>query len=486
MLPLCGNEGRKKKKMKFLDLLLLSLSNLKRRKLRTALTVFGVLIGTASVVTMISIGIGLRELSDENIAQYGSITAIDVHSDAYYDDARSTATEPLFLKDETIDTLSKLEHVRAVAPMLTISVILKQGIYIQNTSLIGAGRAYLEEIKLGQGALPDNQKEVELIFGNRVILNFENAKTKTSYYDNQEMPKIDYMNKPVFTIFDTNAYYQSQNPSSSGGKGGTGGGSEGGPGQSQPPPVKAPKKYPLKTAAVEAGDPLSEEASSYTPYGNGVYCDVDALKATLKRIFKNKPIPGQPTTKKGKPYKYIIYSSAVVYVDDMKYVSQVQKLINEMGFQTSSKMEWIKQNQASANITQMVLGGIGAVSLFVAAIGIANTMMMSIYERTKEIGIMKVLGCDMNKIRDMFLIESGSIGFIGGLTGITLSFIISLIINSLSAAVAMTGIEGDLSRIPLWLVLSAIVFAVFVGMLAGFFPAIRAMRLSPLSALRND
>jgi len=136
---------------------------------------------------------------------------------------------------------------------------------------------------------------------------------------------------------------------------------------------------------------------------------------------------------------------------------------------------------------QAVLGGIGAVSLFVAAIGIANTMMMSIYERTKEIGVLKVLGCDMRVIRNMFLIESGFIGFMGGVIGVVFSYGVSLAMNKLlNIAQMMTGMEGDISRIPSWLAMMAVGFAILVGMAAGFFPALRAMRLSPLAAIRNE
>ena len=86
----------------------------------------------------------------------------------------------------------------------------------------------------------------------------------------------------------------------------------------------------------------------------------------------------------------------------------------------------------------------------------------------------------------MFLIESGAIGLIGGLTGVVFSFIISIVINALGVAVAVSGVDGNISRIPPWLVISAIIFAVIIGMLAGFFPSLRAMKLSPLTALRND
>ena len=215
-----------------------------------------------------------------------------------------------------------------------------------------------------------------------------------------------------------------------------------------------------------------------------VFCDIDALKTQLKKTFKNKAIPGQPTTSSGKPYKEIYYNSLYVNVDDLNALNQVQAEINEMGYQASSNSEWVESTKEQFGYIQAVLGGIGAVSLFVAAIGITNTMMMSIYERTKEIGVMKVLGCDLRNIQGMFLLEAGYIGFIGGCIGIVLSFLISIIIN---AVVNNMGMEmTNLSYIPPWLAFSAVIFAVVVGMVAGFFPSLRAMRLSPLAAIRNE
>ena len=196
-------------------------------------------------------------------------------------------------------------------------------------------------------------------------------------------------------------------------------------------------------------------------------------------------IPGQPTTKSGKPYKELYYEEVYVRVDDMSNVQEVQQAIQEMGYNTYSNAEWMEQTQSQMAMIQMVLGGIGAVSLFVAAIGITNTMMMSIYERTKEIGIIKVLGCDLRNIRSMFLLEAGFIGFFGGLIGLILSEIISIVINVVAKG-ASEGAYAQLSFIPLWLVLISLLFAVLVGMAAGFFPALRAMQLSPLAAIRNE
>ena len=115
-----------------------------------------------------------------------------------------------------------------------------------------------------------------------------------------------------------------------------------------------------------------------------------------------------------------------------------------------------------------------------------KTMMMSIYERTKEIGIMKVLGCDMAKIRDMFLIESALIGLIGGVVGVGASYFVAFILNSTNVGYVLTQSNGNIAIIPSWLGFLAVIFAIIVGMVAGLLPSLRAMKLSPLSTLRNE
>lgn len=456
--------------MRFLDLLGMSVNNLRRRKLRTALTVLGVVIGTASVVVMVSLGIGLNGLMMEMYSSYGSMTSINVYSNGgryygAYDSNSSGDEEDQYITDDTIAKFKRLDHVKSASPILQTDIILKQGLYEAGVNIEGVSREYLEEIPLGEGALPEEgSDELKFIYGNGIIRWFSNSKTGQGVWDTGEMPPVDYMNKPMFVIFDTSAYYQSRS-----------GGSEGNT-------VKPPKKYMIEAAGVVEGT-----VDDYNNYTYSVYAEIDALKAQLKRIYKKKPIPGQPTNKKGKPYSYFIYNQAVVFVDDTENVTEVQQMITDMGYQANSQMEWIEQSQQTYDIIQLVLGGIGAVSLFVAAIGIANTMMMSIYERTKEIGVIKVLGCDLRNIRNMFLLESGFIGFIGGTIGVLISYGIGFVMNNfLAIAQAMTGMDGDISRIPVWLSGAAIVFAIFVGMAAGFFPSLRAMHLSPLAAIRNE
>lgn len=445
--------------MKFVDLLAMSLKNLSRRKLRTALTVLGVVIGTASIVVMVSLGIGLSELNRELISSYGSLTEITVNNPYNGDSTK----DPLYLTDDVVKQMEKLPYVTGVYPMLQVDVLMQQGKYTSNVTLNGVPYEYLKKIPLGQGTLSySSDHELKLIYGNAIIQWFTDAKGNNTYWETGELPNVDFMGKPMFVIFDTDTYYQSQN------------GGEDAP--------KPPKKYLLKADGVVEGG-----VDDYNSYAYNVYTRLDLLETQLKRIFKKKAIPGQPTTKKGKPYRYFIYNSCSVNVDDIEHVGEVQKKLTDMGFQASSNADWMKQSEQQSNMIQAVLGGIGAVSLFVAAIGIANTMMMSIYERTKEIGIIKVLGCDMKVIRNMFLLESGFIGFMGGVVGLIFSAGISFAINHfLQIGQTMTGMSGNISRIPLWLAAASVGFAVLMGMAAGFFPALRAMKLSPLAAIRNE
>ena len=254
-----------------------------------------------------------------------------------------------------------------------------------------------------------------------------------------------------------------------------------GDGSTNQTPAKPPKKYVVQSSGVVEGDIDTYNANYYY-----VYCDIDKLEEMLKKEFRGRVIPGQPSTKSGKPYKQFVYSSASVQAEDLDDVDELSAAIRNMGYQVTTNAEYMESMKKQFAMVQAVLGGIGAVSLFVAAIGIANTMMMSIYERTKEIGVIKVLGCGLKNIKQMFLMEAAFIGFIGGVVGNILSFLLSFIINFLTQNSNAMGVEGNISYIPPWLVLASMAFAVFVGMAAGYFPALRAMRLSPLAAIHNE
>ena len=135
--------------MRFFDLLIMSINNLRRRKLRTGLTVLGVVIGTASIVVMVSLGIGLKENTVESYASFGSLTRIQISS------GYGNQSEDDYLVDATVTKLAKIPHVKSVSPILETDVNLKQGVYQGYSNIVGMPREELEQIPLAEGKLPD-------------------------------------------------------------------------------------------------------------------------------------------------------------------------------------------------------------------------------------------------------------------------------------------------------------------------------------------
>lgn len=439
--------------MKFSDILKLSIDNLRRRKWRTVLTVMGVTIGTISVVIMLSLGFGLKNTLDSEMSSYGTINDINV--------SYNGSDEDLYLMESRVAEFEELDQVVKVSPTLTLPIRVTTGKWGTTFWLQGVSQEDLEKIPLGQGVCPEEGSEFQIIAGNMLVLDFYDLNTfESPYWDNNEIPPVDMMNDKLYgSMMNLNGF-------------------DGATAESL-----YSKRKQLKIAGVVEGGP-----ETYNPYCYGAYVELEALKDYMEKEYRGKALPEQPVDRNGNPYKEWIYPSIRVTVSDTAFVEDTATYFREMGYVVSTQQEWIEENNKILGIAQMVLGGIGAVALLVAAIGITNTITMSTYERRKEIGIMKVLGCDIENIGAMFVSEAGFIGFLGGTVGVILSYLLSMVVNMVGASfmAEAIGIAGNLSVIPLWLPFVAVGFTILVGVVAGYFPARKATRISALAAIRND
>ncbi len=431
------------------DILSLCASNLLRRKTRTILAVIGVIVGVCAIVVMVSIGVGLKVGFQSQLEGFGNLHTVEIYN---YGGGNGQQSQ---LDDTTIQRMSQIPGMTAITPVEDTYLTIGVGKMKAEASIRGVDPTFvskmnydLEDGRLLTGADADSNV---LLFGRNIACQFYDPRKSQGADWNNTEPTVNVISKDVILTGDWSWGTNDQG--------------------------NGEIKY--ETFECEGVGLLSsmDDETSYVVYM--------PIKALDKIINANIKAEGGTVSTQKKTYNY-----ALAYVDDINLVSSVSKTIKEdYGFQTYSLNDMLEELQQTASMIEMVLGGIGAVSLLVAAIGIANTMIMSVYERTREISVMKVIGASLRDIQKMFLVEAGMIGFGGGVIGVGLSFGISVLMNTvLSSSISglIGGGNGPTSVIPWWLAVGALLFATMVGVLSGWAPARRAMNLSVLEGLKNE
>lgn len=183
------------------------------------------------------------------------------------------------------------------------------------------------------------------------------------------------------------------------------------------------------------------------------------------------------------------YDSLTVRAVDLASVPALLDQLDTLPVETQSLEAILDVANQVLSLLQALLGSVGALALLVAALGVANTMMMAIYERTREIGVLKALGAAPGEIRALFTVEAAMIGLIGGVFGLIFGTLLGRLVDWIAhrflISEGVTGV-GQLSIVPPWLAIGALVFAALIGLLAGLYPAARAARLDPVTALRHE
>lgn len=462
--------------MRIFDIFLMGLKNLFRRKTRTILTVLGVVIGTAAIVVMVSLGIGMNESLEAQLKQMGNLNIINVTKYRNTPDNSGKPPEEIILDDAAIAKISKIKGIRGVTPVIETSMKLISGKYMAYVQVMGIDVKAMPnfDYPIAQGRLLQEGDSDKMVVGSNIPRYFYNPKSFYGSVDGK--PVVDVMTDKIEATFDM-SYGEKQQQQGAGGSD-----------TSQ----KAPKLYKLKAVGIlDMTNDWQKDEYIFMDYLNLQKLMKDAAKAQGRQ---NQGGMMFDTSSNNNGFERLM-----VMVDNIKDVDRIQAEIDEMGYGTNSLADMRKAMQKQSQTVQLVLGAIGAISLIISALGITNTMIMSIYERTREIGVMKVLGCKMGNIKQLFLLEAGIIGLLGGCIGVILSYLASFAINTigrsymnsgggsiLGMGMGMGDAESKISSIPPWLALLSIAFAILMGLISGFSPARRAMKLSALEAIKTE
>ena len=433
------------------DMIDMALRNLWKRRLRTVLTVLGVVIGTASIVVMVSIGIGMNKGFASQLESWGSLQVIDVYPSGGMEyDAETESMKQTKKQDElnakAVETFRQMEHVDAVSPVIDEYLYLIAGKYVADASIIGIEPGAMTALgyQIADGRALTEEDSKAIVVGGGV--EFYNPKLSWEMRYSSDPPEVDVLNENLSLTWDWN--YGTRDADKT-----------------------------IKPIKVDAVGTLPADGNN----GWSVIMPIKELENLQKEKAKweQKQSEGNPSSnnRKSKEYEHVM-----VKVDEMDNVQKVQQEIKDMGFRTSSLTDELEAMKETTRMLRLVLGAIGAVSMVVAAISITNTMVMAIYERTKEIGIMKVIGASLKDIKGLFLTEAAFIGFSGGIIGIIVSYGVSFLVNLVAERQGST----MQSAIPIWLALGGIAFSTAVGVLAGYLPAKRAMKLSALTAIKTE
>ena len=419
--------------MRTADLLALALGNVGRARIRSTLTILGVAIGTALVVLLIALASGAEENVKRSIFSIGDLRLVTVQP--FQPGSTGLTAVSRTITDENVAKFRLIPHV--------------EGVYRQFDAPLGTLLEGGEDAAIRpQGIEPNAPVDRgDLLAGRHILANERAVAVLPGNLARLIAPSVDAAVGKKITLRLGGAVKIGQTRIAGSG---------------------TPREYAMTVVGV-----FDERNTSQTSVR--IPLD-DAIVAAAE----NRGLaPDDMRRMTG-------YSGVSLEADDSKFVGDVVTSVQELGYSAFSLKQVIAQIDQGFGIFRGILAGIGGVALLVAAIGIANTMIMAVLERTREIGIMKAVGAAPGDIRKLFLAEAALVGIFGGLIGLALGLGGGQVIEQVIRQLNPNTNPPAIFVVDLTLALGAIGLALAVSLIAGFLPSRRAMRMSALSALRYE
>jgi ABC-type antimicrobial peptide transport system permease subunit len=420
--------------MRVRDIVKTALGNLTRHKVRTALTTVGVVVGILTIVTMVSLGIGVQREMISSFSSIGleTLTLYPVTEEGSSLDPYAQSTRTKLLTPALLRQLQARGDVVSVQPHLRLPPGIRMGLVLNGKEVRaepygGADTTTPGGIfEAGPQVLAGTDRPPK---GGLVV-----TEAILELYGFKREDLAGLIGRPVELV------------------------------------LHAPRGESQAFAFTLAG--ITEPR-----YGTVNLSVDDRLR--LLEWWYNDP----------QYVDHFGYDDLVVRAKSINDAANIVDWLSGLGYQVESIKTVLDVVNRGMIVLQTMLSSVGVLALLVASIGIANTMIMAVYERTREIGILKAVGAAPGQIRILFVLEAALIGLLGGIVGIILGWLLGKLLNVLILAVLewqKMNVQGTFFVVSWWLVLGALAFATLVGLLAGLYPAARAARLAPLDALRYE
>jgi ABC-type lipoprotein release transport system permease subunit len=489
--------------MSFIDILQLALRNLRQAKLRAALTTMGVIVGVAVIVTMISFGLGLQgnmlsrfkaldlfseirvfgqSLSSMASAGFGGKGREDT-GDRRDGRSRVDKSPTRILDDAAVAEIAKIKGVDYVEPTIGFTVYVRANgrvltQYANGATVPNAASRFQQFVAGKMISGPDANEAVVTerfarAFGYENLADAVGQTLEFLAPPNEGADAKKSADEEPPNFFGIPLGDEPPDDSNSAGL------------VARAFRISGVLKTEIKEGPEQGGlRGLMPGGGIYVPLRIAREWDLEHRGPIADVALELARASGKLGGSQSEGYDF-----AVVRVTDPVALTEVRKRLTEMGFGSFSIVDELEQLRTVFLILDSVLGLLGGISLLVASFGIANTMIMSILERTREIGIMKAIGAEDREIKLIFFVEAAVIGLAGGVIGTILAWGLDGIANRLAYRFILKP-QGasyvDFFALPPYLSAGAISFALVISILAALYPAARAASIDPVKALRHD
>jgi ABC-type lipoprotein export system ATPase subunit/ABC-type lipoprotein release transport system permease subunit len=425
--------------LSFRDLIRTAVENLWRRPVRNILTAAGVLIGIVTLVAMVSFGVGVQEEVNRNFQALGLENVFVSPSFPEEEDVFDPFgfAEPIQpLTPEIVSQFKEIPKVRSVTPILNLPANIEISLrFGDESSPVGLAGAF------GRGHPgPNIPTPPEMLAGSPL-----------GEGETQGLILIEGLADEL--VAGTSLEYEDL--------------------------IGAPAEITVRLPRGETRD-FAVQISGIEKGRGSRSIDLGVVERTAIKAWWY----GRPDTLMTDGYDTLI-----IRATDENAVASIVDAARAMELEAQSLGTILELANRVLAILQALLGSVGSLALLVATLGVANTMMMAIYERTREIGVLKALGATNGEVRRMFTADAVLLGLIGGFVGMIVGTLLGRLVDWAGhlylESEGITGV-GQMSIVPPWLAIGALVFAGFIGVLGGLYPAARAARLDPVAALRHE